>query len=192
MQRLLVPLSVVAVLVLARAYLATEGSTPSGQPALEHLRSADALKAHFNRDPSQWRVVMLLAPSCWVCLKGARVIEEILQQRANQPLAVLVVWQPMLITDWGRPGAGTLGRLADHRVRQFWDADRTVAQALKTSFSEREAGLGCCVTDGVWWDLMAVFPPGMEWNERLPEPLLLDGTVEEGAERFAALLDGPR
>ena len=53
MRRLLVPLAVVALLVLARAYLATEGSTPPGQPALEHLGSADDLKAHFNRDPSQ-------------------------------------------------------------------------------------------------------------------------------------------
>ena len=190
MRRLLAPLAVVALLVLARAYLATEGSTPSGQPALEHLRSADALKAHFNRDPSQWRLVILLAPSCWVCLKGARVIEEILHQRANLPLSVLVVWQPMLTTDWGRPGTRTLGRLTDQRVRQFWDADHTVAAALETSFSEREDGLGCCVTDGVWWDLVAVFPPGTEWSERLPEPLLLDGTVEEVADRFTALLDG--
>lgn len=192
MRRLLVPFAVVALLVLARAYLATEGATPSGQPALEHLTSADALKAHFNRDPGQLRILMLLAPSCWVCLKGARVIEAILQRHPNQPLSVFVVWQPMLATDWGRPGSGTLGRLNDQRVRQFWDADRTVAQAFKTSFPEREDGLGCCVTDGVWWDLMAAFPPGTEWSARFPEPLLLDGTVEEVADRFTALLDGSR
>ena len=60
------------------------------------------------------------------------------------------------------------------------------------SFSEREDTLGCCVTDGVWWDLMAVFPPGTEWHERLPEPLLLGGTIEEAAEGFIAVLDRRR
>ena len=100
MRRLLVPFAVVALLVLARAYLATEGSTPPDNPRSNTWGSADALKAHFNRDPSQWRVLMLLAPSCWVCLKGARVIEETLQQRANQAVAVFVVWQP--IAPWKR------------------------------------------------------------------------------------------
>ena len=192
MRRLVVPATIVALLVLARAYLATEGSTPTGQPALEHLTNADALKAHFNRETNQFRVLLLLAPSCSYCLKGATAIERILQQRPNQPLSVLVVWQPMLPTDWGRPGTGSLGRLSDPRVRQFWDADRTVAQALRTSFVEREETLGCCITDGVWWDLMAVFPPGATWDERFPEPLLLDGTVEEVVERFTDVLAGGR
>ena len=192
MRRLVVPATIVALLVLARAYLATEGSTPTGQPALEHLTNADALKAHFNREPSQLRVLLLLAPSCSYCLKGATVIERILQQRPDQPLAVFVVWQPMLATDWGRPGTGSLGRLSDRRVRQFWDADHTVAHALKASFAAREDALGCCVTDGVWWDLVAVFPPGEPWSEQFPEPLLLDGTVEEAADRLTALLDGQR
>ena len=192
MRRLLIPTAIVALVVLARAFLATEGSTPAGQPRLQHLASAGELKAHFNRDPTATRVLMLLAPSCSVCLKGATVIERILRERSSEPLTILVVWQPMLSTDWGRPGTGSLGRLSDGRVRQFWDADRHVAQALKMSFSEREDTLGCCITDGVWWDLIAVFPPGTEWHERLPEPLLLGGTIEEAAEGFIAVLDRRR
>jgi hypothetical protein len=190
MRRLLIPAAVVLLIVLARVWLGIEGSTPSGQPALEHLTRADALKVHFNRYPTQWRVLILLAPSCSYCLKGATVVERILRSRAKEPVTVLVVWQPMLATDWGRPGTGSLGRLSDPRVRQFWDVNRTIADALKRSFPAREDTIGCCVTDGVWWDLMAVFPPGADWNEAFPEPLLLDGTVEEVADRFSALLDG--
>lgn len=192
MRRLLIPAAIVAVIVVARAFLATEGRTPPGQPALEHLASADALKVHFNRDPTKTRVVMLLAPSCSYCLKGATVIERILRDRPSQPLNVLVVWQPMLSTDWGRPGTGSLGRLSDSRVRQFWDAEHTVARALKASFAERQGTLGCCITDDIWWDLVAVFPPGAVWNDRFPEPLLLDGTVEDVADRFTSALDGRR
>jgi hypothetical protein len=187
-ERLLVPVAIVAVVAVARVFLATEGSTPPGQPALEHLTSAVALKAHFNRDPTEMRVLLLLAPSCSYCLKGATVIERILRDRSSQPVNVLVVWQPMLPTDWGRPGSGSLRRLSDPRVRQFWDADRTVAHALKASFAEHEDSLGCCVTDGVWWDLIAVFPPGAEWKDRFPEPVLIDGTVEEVADRFTEVL----
>lgn len=190
MRRLLLSAAVVAIVVSVRVFLAREGSTPPGQPPLEHLATAEALKPHFNRDTAATRVLMLLAPSCSYCLKGASVIERMLRERAGQPLEVLVVWQPMLPTDWGRPGTASLGRLGDPRVRQFWDADRTVAQALKASFAEREDSLGCCVTDNVWWDLIAVFPPGAVWQERFPEPLLLDGTVEDVADRFVAILDG--
>jgi hypothetical protein len=190
MRRLLIPAAIAAVIVVARAFLATEGRTPPGQPALEHLTSADTLKAQFNLDPSETRVLMLLAPSCSYCLKGATVIERILRDRPSQPLNVLVVWQPMLSTDWGRPGTGSLGRLSDSRVRQFWDAEHTVARALKASFAEREGTLGCCITDDIWWDLVAVFPPGAVWNDRFPEPLLLDGTVEEVADRFTSALGG--
>ena len=188
MRRLLIPTAVVLFIVLARAWLGIEGSTPPGQPALEHLTNAEALKAHFNREPTKWRVLMLLAPSCSVCLKGATVIEQLLRERSSVPMSVLVVWQPMLVTDWGRPSTGSLGRLSDPRVRQFWDGRRTVADALKASFPAREETIGCCVTNGVWWDLMAVFPPGAEWKDRFPEPLLLDGTVEEVADRFTALV----
>ena len=192
MRRLLVPTAIVALVVLARAFLAMEGSTPGGQPRLQHLASAEELKAHFNRDPSATRVLMLLSPSCPVCLKGTTIIERILRERTSQPLTILAVWQPMLSTDWGRPGTGSLGRLSDARVRQFWDAGQHVAQALRASFPHREEALGCCITDGIWWDLIAVFPPGTEWHERFPEPLLLDGTVEETAERVIAVLDGRR
>jgi hypothetical protein len=191
-RRWLVPAAVVAVVVIARAFLATEGRTPPGQPALERLTSADGLKAHFNRNPAETRVLMLLAPSCSYCLKGATAVERILRARSTEPLNVLVVWQPMLPTDWGRPGTGALGRLGDPRVRQFWDDRHTVAQALKASFAEREDSLGCCVTDGIWWDLTAVFPSGAVWNDRFPEPLLLGGTVEEVADRFTEVLDGHR
>lgn len=191
--RFLAPVGVVVLLLVlllaARALLSTAGSTPEGQAALAEINSLDALKGEFNREAGKTRVIILLSASCPYCLKGASTIERILAKHQQRPIAVFNVWQPILATDWGQPGTAALHRLSDVRVRQFWDADHRVADALRQSFEKRDAQPACCFQNGVWWDLMAVFPPGAEWGDTLPEPLLLEGTVDEAAPAFDALLN---
>ena len=82
-----------------------------------------------------------------------------------------------------------LHRLADPRVRQYWDADRHLAAALAASFSSRDQQPSCCYQNGTWWDMIAVFPPDVQWTDKLPEPILLEGTVEEAAEEFRRIVD---
>jgi hypothetical protein len=188
MRRILTAAAILLALFLVRLYLSTEGSTPAGQPRLQHPTGPDAFKAEFNRDAAAVRVILLLAPSCAYCLKGASEIERVLARDREQPVVVYAIWQPMLSTDWAKPGTAVMRRLSDTRVRQYWDADRNVAKALEQSFREREPGPACCVKDGIWWDLMAVFPPGGQWNDRLPEASLLEGTIEEAAPAFDALM----
>jgi hypothetical protein len=36
---------------------------------------------------------------------------------------------------------------------------------------------GCCEKNDVWWDFVAVFPPGTRWEETLPQPVLLYGAI---------------
>lgn len=186
--RFAVPIAILVVLFAARAWLATAGSTPAGQPALAELHDVEVLKADFNREAGKMRVIISLAPSCPYCLKGAATIERILATRRERPLVVFNVWQPILTTDWGRPGTRVLHRLADTRVRQFWDANHVVARALERSSEGRELQPGCCVERGIWWDLIAVYAPGVLWADRLPEPLVLEGTVEDAAPAFESLL----
>jgi hypothetical protein len=186
--RYLAPVGIVVLLLLARAWLATAGSTPEGQPPLAGLNNLEALKAEFNRESARMRVIILLSPSCPYCLKGASEIERLLTKHREHPLVVFNVWQPILPTDWGKPGTGALRRLADARVRQFWDADHRVVVALEQSSRGRDLQPGCCFHKDIWWDLMAVFPPGAEWGDTLPEPVLLEGTVDDAAPAFDALL----
>ncbi len=82
-----------------------------------------------------------------------------LRERLNEPISVIVACcrrRPLT-------GAGPApGRIApsDARVRQFSDRDPTAADALRASIPGAAGNVGCCVTDGVWRDLMAVFPAG--------------------------------
>lgn len=186
--RYLAPAGIVVLLLLARVWLATAGATPEGQPPLAGLEDLGALKAQFNRDVAKTRVIISLSPSCPYCLKGASDVQRILTKHGTHPLVVFNVWQPILPTDWGQPGSSALHRLSDLRVRQFWDAGHIVARALEQSSQGRNLQPSCCFQNGIWWDLMAVYPPGATWDATLPEPVLLEGTVADAAPAFESLL----
>ena len=80
---------------------------------------------------------------------------------------VLVVWEPMLPTDWDAPSRMVQSRISDSRVIQFWDKDHLVAKELKQQFpSSRKL---CCQRNGVLWDVAAVYPAGVEWGVAAPK-----------------------
>ncbi len=70
-----------------------------------------------------------------------------------------------------------LQRLSDSRVRQFWDANHTVAAILKKAATTGKLHPDCCESKGSLWDLTAAYAPGTKWRETLPEPILLNGPV---------------
>ena len=95
----------------------------------------------------------------------------------QKAVVVFAVWEPMLPTDWSQPGSSTLQRLSDRRVRQFWDHNHVVANALKKAESVGKLHPDCCERKDVLWDLIAAYAPGAAWQELLPEPNLFNGTV---------------
>jgi hypothetical protein len=80
----------------------------------------------------------------------------VLRDAHDPSLRVFVVWEPVLFTDWHAPGAGAVGRVPDARVTQFWDAKRTLSQAIRQG--------------PVVWDYVALFPPGVSWDAAFPAP----------------------
>jgi hypothetical protein len=92
-------------------------------------------------------------------------------------VVVFAVWEPILPTDWSRPGTSVLRRLSDSRVRQFWDVDHTVAATLEKAETTGMHHPNCCERKGILWDLTAAYTPGAQWHEALPEPILLNGPV---------------
>lgn len=101
-------------------------------------------------------------------------------------MRVLVVWEPILATDWRRPGAITLRRIPDRRARQFWDPHHLVAQQLARIAKQKpgKPGPECCVRRGFHWDEAILYPPHLRWSEE-PGPVFWNGPVY----RITAALD---
>ena len=93
-------------------------------------------------------------------------------------MRVLVVWEPMLATDWGRPSRGTLARIADPRARQFWDPKHLVSQEL-SRIRAAKPGLpkpDCCQDKGYFWDEALLYAPHSDWKG-MPVPIFWNGPV---------------
>jgi len=103
-------------------------------------------------------------------------------------MAVFVVWEPILPTDWSKPGTSALARISDGRVRQFWDPDHTVSAVLKKAQETATLHPACCERKGFLWDLTAAYPPGAQWRYMLPEPMLINGPVVRTTSDLDSLL----
>ena len=88
-------------------------------------------------------------------------------------MTVLVVWEPILPSDWMRPTRPVLARLSDKRVAQFWDKDHLIAKQLSAQLHAKEPS--CCRHSGTLWDLVALYPRETNWNGS--EPSFIDGPV---------------
>jgi hypothetical protein len=100
----------------------------------------------------------------------------LLEQHPEAKVSVFAVWEPILPTDWIPPTTGTLGRLSDGRVRQYWDSEHTLAKAMAESRSGQPPP-DCCNRSGTLWDLIAAYPAGAQWRESLPRATLFNGPV---------------
>jgi len=91
---------------------------------------------------------------------------------------VLVVWEPILATDWRPPSGSTLGRIADGRARQFWDPKHVVSSELKdyATRTPLQTKPDCCIQKGFYWDEAILFPAGANWKD-VPAPVFWNGPV---------------
>ena len=180
---------VAVLLVLVLRYFAAGHQTPAGQPQLLTItpRSLPQFAEEFNRFPNAQRVVLLLSPTCPVCLDGARSVEQVLHRHPGNDIRVFAVWEPMLPTDWGQPGTHVLGRLSDQRVTQVWDGNHLIAGLIEKGAAGRRPA--CCKWKGNWWDLIATYPPASKWTNSAPSPKLLDGTIVRTTPELEAQLE---
>jgi hypothetical protein len=84
----------------------------------------------------------------------------------------------MLTTDWGAPSGGTLARISDPRVRQFWDPNHLVSLQLSrikmTKPGQREPD--CCEDKGFFWDEAILYAPHTQWKD-MPVSVFWNGPV---------------
>jgi hypothetical protein len=124
-------------------------------------------------------------------LRGASAIEKLLEQTHSLPIRVLVVWEPILPTDWLRPSGMVQSRISDTRVVQYWDNDHLVAGELHRQLSSEPS---CCNRKGNLWDLAALYGRQAQWGNS--SPVFTDGPVVDAApdlgKQLAALSRGSK
>jgi hypothetical protein len=90
-----------------------------------------------------------------------------LARQTGRSVRVLVVWEPILATDWRPPSGSTLARIADGRTRQFWDPKHFVSSELKDRATRTppQQKPDCCIQKGFYWDEAILYPAGAHWND---------------------------
>ena len=151
--------------------------TPSGQPPLRALNQDNLNQFHtaFDAGSDRARVLLLVSPTCPLCLRGVSAIQELLKRMESSDVRVLVVWEPMLASDWGKPTRPALSRIPDHRAMQFWDEDHLVAKELGQQLSASSQP-SCCKREGILWDVAVLYPRHVPWGG---QPLCIVGPIAE-------------
>jgi hypothetical protein len=119
-------------------------------------------------------------------LRGASATEELLKREKAVNLTVLVVWEHILASDWSRPTRPVLARISDPRVEQFWDKNHLIAKQLDQQLSTSQPK--CCRHAGTLWDVVALYPQGVQWGGS--QPVFIDGAVVKVEAELAKRLSG--
>ena len=98
-----------------------------GAPMLTDLRNLDDLKTLFDKDVGKFRLVLLLSPTCPVCVVGGRWVQtKILARYPDANLRVYAIWFNMFPGDARSKWRSDL--LTDSRVTHWWDDGKVVGR----------------------------------------------------------------
>lgn len=106
-------------------------------------------------------------------MRGASALGDLLRKYPQADVRVLIVWEPVILTDIGRPIQSVRQPLSDPRVTEFWDEKRWLSPrmieraALIARAKGEEPPLG---PDDIAWDVIAIFPEGTLWEDPFPVP----------------------
>src|SRR5439155_25489806 len=149
---------------------------PSGQPPLTILNQDNLrqFRADFDTGSDGARILLLVSPTCPLCLRGVSKIEEMLKTMESVDVRVLVVWEPVLTSDWGKPTRPAMSRISDDRAMQFWDKDHLVSKQLSEHLSAASIQPSCCKSGGILWDVAVLYPRHVLWGAA---PLSMAGPI---------------
>jgi hypothetical protein len=114
-------------------------------------------------------------------------------------LSVIVVWEHVLLTDHGPPDESVLQHLASPSVTELWDPGEVVSTAMMASApsapsAPSDAGdTSALPVDNrrgrhVVWDYVALFPPGVRWEDAARGRRFQGSPVDESLDGLRAAL----
>lgn len=118
------------------------------------------LRQRFDKDAGKVRLVVLLSPTCSVCIRMARMIQRYLLEEVDDPrLAVYLVWGPMLEGDNQEVAKTMPTHATDRRAVHYWTANADLAKLFSESLKSPSPA----------WDVLFFFGPGARWTNS-PQP----------------------
>jgi hypothetical protein len=119
------------------------------------------LRTDFNELEAVARLLILVSPTCPMCLHGARAVAEVLDRDRELEVAVFAVWMMGEPSDSCAEAERQRQLLVDERARHYWDGTDEVGGELGRLLGQ--PGL-------VAWDTYAGYAAGVRWDHSMPPP----------------------
>ena len=123
-------------------------------------------------------------------------MEQVLGENEKLKLHGMIVWEPVLDSDWAPPITGTMARIFDKRVAQFYDKGLLVSALAQPELMKDKAplvGNESLVNGKVVWDYVAVYARGAAWHGKdMPVPSFKAAPVVEAEKQLREFLVGLR
>ena len=145
--------------------------------------SPAVVQAAFNADAGKVRVLMLVSPTCGVCLRGtSEVSEQLSKIEHGKDAAVYVVWVPRLGAHEKDVPAATRV-VASSWAHQYWDGGDLLGEQYKQVLRWNDNA----------WDVYMLYGPKAQWTGNLPPtPDFFMHQVNEKGSRLDATVFGSK
>lgn len=137
----------------------------SGPMEFVLLDTSAALPARFDAGSSGPRLLLLVSPTCPLCLAGIELVLHGLEEPPGERFDVHVVWLPVLDGDAIDAAAGAAMSIGPRpRMTHYWDVDRAISSAAHgiLDLTRRRRRVA--------WDLYLLYRAGVTWSAPLPSP----------------------
>ena len=131
-----------------------------GDPPVCLASDLDCLQQSFNRNAERHRILAFLSPTCPYSRSFLEALGQVLADRPDEDLKVLVVWSDELAGDGPNAARRAAMNLVDPRVEFFHDARRRAALTMVQ---------GALPTGAVRRTLF-YYDPGLLWDAQPPRP----------------------
>ena len=116
------------------------------------------VRTAFNADAGKVRVLMLVSPTCGVCLRGtSEVSEQLVRLKNGKDAAEFVVWVPRLGAREKNVSSATQV-VAASWAQQYWDGSDLLGAQYKQVLGWSDNA----------WDVYMLYGPKAQWTGALP------------------------
>jgi len=132
---------------------------PAGELKTLSAEGKELISA-FNEDRSRVRLLLVLSPSCPMCLNSVAIVRRYVFEKTQDPnLRMYIVWEAVSPPDDRAKAQAASALITDPRVQQFWSDSRFTGKAFQNAVG---------IKDVPAWDVCLLFSDGKSWQDGNP------------------------